>query len=82
MSRRVGGVNYEGRFFIVEVGDDWQVSDPLPAPGPKDQWYDRLPDFVQALGAPYNHTPVNRRPWQDETAPRPDTPRKTLGRLE
>jgi hypothetical protein len=82
MLRRVGGVNYEGRFFIVEVPENWQVGDPLPDPSPKDQWFDRLPEFVQALGAPYNHTPVNRRPWQDETPKRPDQSKRTLGRLD
>jgi hypothetical protein len=82
MSRRIGGVNYEGRFFIVEVGDDWQTGQPLPEPSPSDQWFDRLPDFVAALNAPWNHTPINRRPFQDETPERPDKPKRSLGRLD
>lgn len=81
MSKKVGGVTYEARYFIVEVPDEWQTTDPLPASGPNDQWFERMADFVTALGAPWNHAPVNRRPWPDEVPARPDNSKRTLGRL-
>jgi hypothetical protein len=66
MAKRVGGLNYEGRYFIVRVADDWKMSDPLPPPSQDDLWFDRLPDFVAALGGPWNHQRINRQPWRRE----------------
>jgi hypothetical protein len=63
MSKRIGRVTYERRYVILQVPDDWKTGDPLPEANPDDQWFDSLPAFVAALGAPYEHRPINRRPW-------------------
>lgn len=67
MARKVGGTTYERQYFIVQVPDDWQRSDPLPAPSPDDLWFDKRLDFEEALQAPWDRKPVNRRPWNAET---------------
>jgi len=62
MSRRVGGQNFEGRFFIVLVPDTWKETDPLPDPGPEDQWFDKQSEFEQALNGPWARNRTRRQP--------------------
>ena len=69
---KVGGVSYEGQFFIVEVSNDWREPDPLPAPTPEDQWFDNQADFAAALRMPWSRKPVNRRPWDAPVIERSD----------
>jgi hypothetical protein len=69
MSKRVGGITYEGRYFITLVPDEWTLGKPLPAPTPDDRWFDRLTDFVAALDGPWSREPVNRQPWTADAKP-------------
>jgi hypothetical protein len=80
MERRVGGLNYEGRNFIVKVSDEWRISDPLPPPGPEDLWFDRLADFTAELQGPWNRKPVNRHAWVDGVATAPPTAKPTVAK--
>jgi hypothetical protein len=60
------------------VPDDWTIKDPLPAASPDDRWFDSVREFVAALAAPYDHSPINRRPWNASppgTVPLPERPR-------
>lgn len=75
MSRRIGRRTYEGRFVIIQVPDDWTIGGPLPAANPDDQWFDSLSEFAAALGAPFDHRPINRRPWNAAQAS-PGPPRE------
>jgi hypothetical protein len=72
--RKVGGVSYEGQFFIVEVSNEWRETDPLPASSPEDQWFRNRMDFVAVLRAPWSRKPVDRRPWDASVVERPDKP--------
>jgi hypothetical protein len=75
MAKKVGGTTYEGRYFIAHVPDDWQCSDPLPAPSPDDLWFDSLLTFEGSLQGPWDRKPVNRRPWNaDPPSPAPLRP--------
>jgi len=67
----VGGMNYEGRYFIVRVPDTWANGEPLPAPSPDDRWFDRLQDFTAALRGPWDRKPVHRRAWAASAEPGP-----------
>lgn len=58
----IGGVNYEGKYFIVRVPADWTPSLPLPDPGPDDLWFDSIDTVKARLEGPRLHRPV-RRPW-------------------
>jgi len=64
-------MTYEGLYVIFEVPDDWRDGDPFPPPCPNDRWFDKLPDFVAALGGPWDHVPIRRSPWADPTAELP-----------
>lgn len=75
MRRRVGGISYEGTYFIVHVPDDWQVGDPLPDPSPDDLWFDTRAAFELALAGPWNRKAINRQPWSAEPPIAPPTPK-------
>jgi hypothetical protein len=62
MSKPIGRVTYECRYVIIQVPDEWTTHDPVPPASPDDQWFDHAADFIRALGAPYDHKPINRRP--------------------
>jgi hypothetical protein len=62
MPRQVGGESFEGRYFIVEVPDSWQGTDPLPPPSPADRWFDKQSEFETALNGPWIRSRVRRYP--------------------
>jgi hypothetical protein len=74
MSKRVGGITYEGRYFITSVPDEWTAGQPLPDPAPDDLWFDRLADFVAAMAGPWSHERVNRQPWTGAAKAVPSEP--------
>jgi hypothetical protein len=63
MAQHIGGYSLEGRYFIVEVSDDWKEMDPLPPVSPSDQWFDAASDFKAALRGPWIRKPVRRYEW-------------------
>jgi hypothetical protein len=65
---RVGHVTYEGKFVIIPVPVDWSVPDPLPPPSPDDLWFNGLVEFERELDGPWDHKPINRRPWEEAPA--------------
>ena len=65
MGRRIGGQNFEGRYFIITVPDNWTENDPLPSPGPEDRWFERLSDFKAALDCPWIRTPLRHQEWRE-----------------
>jgi hypothetical protein len=81
MPKLLGRVTYEGRYVIIQVPEEWKLGDALPAASPDDRWFEKLPDFVAALNAPWDHTPINRHPWDNDPG-RPAPPKRSLGRLE
>jgi len=62
MPQRIGGQNFEGRFFIVTVPDTWTPADPLPDPGPNDLWFDKQSEFEEALNGPWKRNRTRRQP--------------------
>src|SRR5690242_18906103 len=64
MSRRIGGQNLEGQYFIVAVPDSWTQGDPLPPPSPDDRWFDRISDFKMALDCPWVRGPMRYARWK------------------
>jgi hypothetical protein len=70
MRRSIGGFSLEGRYFIVQVPEEWNEMDPLPAASPGDQWFDNISAFKAALSGPWIRRPVRRRMWTGE---RPET---------
>jgi hypothetical protein len=73
----VGGVTYEGRYFIVRVRADWRQGQPLPPPSPDDRWFDRLADFEAAMDGPWDRKPLNRHPHDANVPERPVRPDRT-----
>jgi hypothetical protein len=65
MAKQIGGFTVEGRYFIVQVPDEWQETHPLPAPSPDDLWFDRVTDFKEALNGPWIRKPVKRAEWSE-----------------
>jgi hypothetical protein len=78
----VGGMNYEGSYFIVQVPETWTNGDPLPPPSPDDRWFDKLQDFTATLRAPWSRKPVHRRAWTPSTdsAPQQALPERMMSR--
>jgi hypothetical protein len=72
MPEHIGGMTFEGRYFIVKVPDGWKHGDPLPPPGPDDQWFDRQTDFKNALRGPWIRKPIRRQPWKADGPGVPD----------
>jgi hypothetical protein len=68
MTRQIGGVTVEGRYFIVHVPEGWMETQPLPAPSRDDLWFDRITEFKSALNGPWIRQPVRRSMWRDELA--------------
>jgi hypothetical protein len=67
MARQMGGFSLEGRYFIVEVPDEWKEMEPLPKPGPTDLWFDHVTEFKAALRGPWIRWPVRRSVWSKRT---------------
>ena len=67
MARQIGGFSLEGRYFIVQVTDEWKELDPLPKPSPADLWFDHVTDFKAALHGPWIRRPVRRSMWSKRT---------------
>jgi hypothetical protein len=74
MSRRIGGQNFEGRYFIITVPDGWTENDPLPPPTPEDRWFDRLTDFKAELDCPWIRRPLRHVEYREPRAARPSPP--------
>jgi hypothetical protein len=66
MRRSIGGFSLEGRYFIVQVPEEWNEMDPLPPVGPGDQWFDNVSAFKAALCGPWIRKPVRRSMWTGE----------------
>jgi hypothetical protein len=62
--RHAGGVTFEGRYFIAPLAESWLTTDPLPAVGPDDRWFDREREFLAALNGPWSRTRVRRQPFR------------------
>ena len=81
MTRRVGGMTYEGKYFIVLVPDDWRASDPLPDPHQNDLWFDKRAAFEAALQGPWDRKRFNRQPWSADPpiapTPKPQPKRRS-----
>jgi hypothetical protein len=69
MSQRIGGQNFEGRFFIIAVPDNWVEGQALPEPSPEDRWFDTLDAFKAALDCPWIRRPVRFQPWTAKQEP-------------
>jgi hypothetical protein len=67
MARQIGGFSLEGRYFIVQVPDEWKEMDPLPDPSPADLWFDHVTEFKAALRGPWIRRPVRRIMWGKRT---------------
>lgn len=79
MARQIGGFSVEGRYFIVQVPDEWKETDPLPAPSPDDLWFDRASDFKAALNGPWIRKPVWRSAWKETAASGSSAPNDNAG---
>jgi hypothetical protein len=66
MRHSIGGFSLEGRYFIVQVPEEWNEMDPLPPAGPGDQWFDEVSAFKAALCAPWIRKPIRRSMWTGE----------------
>jgi hypothetical protein len=74
----IGGLNYEGQYFIVPVPADWTPYLPLPAASADDLWFDGIDNFKAKLAGPRCHRPI-RRPCPNEARPAVSTARATNG---
>jgi hypothetical protein len=59
--QEIGGVNYEGLYFIVPVSDGWAPPLPLPPESPADRWFEHITTFKAALKGPWIRSPIRRR---------------------
>jgi hypothetical protein len=82
MTRPIGGFSLEGRFFIVQVPEEWNEMDPLPAVSPDDQWFDDVSEFKRALHGPWIRMPVRRTPWTSFEPAIPAAPTGPTYRVE
>jgi hypothetical protein len=60
----IGGLNYEGLYFIVPVPDGWTTYLPWPNPGPNDLWFHRLDTFTATLRGRRCYRPIRRSGWR------------------
>jgi hypothetical protein len=79
--KHVARVTYEGRYVVIQVPRDWQVEHGLPAPSPRDQWFETFHEFHRAFGGPWDHRPIRRDRWRPKVADAPAPVRPTPTRL-